>query len=164
MLTIACYITGQALAMALLTPPALAFRGSIAVGQFLMDDNFILGPAVDDAAEHVNLAEGAFVWMTPSARAHEEAQVDSLVNILSANWPVPLKGGSTYRTRVVLPFTTEGEVEAIEQGVQMILATFTTGKIAIEIKRQNTEDFLVSAVERIQRSTNRKETPSDVDK
>jgi hypothetical protein len=50
-------------------PLPMAIRGCIAYGQFRMEDNFILGPAVDTAAELHTAPQGAFVWLSPAARA-----------------------------------------------------------------------------------------------
>ncbi|MDT7543625.1 MAG: hypothetical protein QOE33_3529 [Acidobacteriota bacterium] len=47
--------------------PPLVLRGCVTYGEHLSEGNFIVGPAVDDAAEHMNLAEGAFVWLHPNA-------------------------------------------------------------------------------------------------
>lgn len=47
--------------------PSLAMRGCITYGEHVCDGNFLVGPAMDAAAEHMNLAEGAFVWLLPPA-------------------------------------------------------------------------------------------------
>lgn len=47
--------------------PALVLRGCITFGNHLCESNFLVGPAVDEAAEAHNLAEGAFVWLLPDA-------------------------------------------------------------------------------------------------
>ena len=47
--------------------PSLVLRGCVTYGAHLSEGNFIVGPAVDDAAEHLNLANGAFVWFHLSA-------------------------------------------------------------------------------------------------
>jgi hypothetical protein len=56
-------------------------RGCITYGQFLIKGNFIVGPAVDEAASAERLAEGAFIWLSPVASAlydiaAEAAQVE----------------------------------------------------------------------------------------
>jgi hypothetical protein len=38
----------------------------VAFGDFLIEEPFILGPAVDEAAEAERVPEGAFVWLCPS--------------------------------------------------------------------------------------------------
>jgi|GEM_PF-2370935 len=47
--------------------PHLVMRGCISYGKHLSEGNFIVGQAVDEAAEHMNIADGAFIWMLPSA-------------------------------------------------------------------------------------------------
>jgi len=47
--------------------PPLVLRGCVTYGEHLSNGNFIVGPAVDDAAEHMNIPEGAFVWVHPTA-------------------------------------------------------------------------------------------------
>ena len=53
--------------LALQEAPALAYRGCIAFGEFDMEEGFVIGGAVDEAAEHMEKAEGAFIWCAPSA-------------------------------------------------------------------------------------------------
>jgi hypothetical protein len=142
LLEIGSYLTSHALAFALQEPPALAFRGSIAVGEFLIDDNFILGPAVDDAAAHMDLAEGAFVWMAPSARTAKRKSRGGGDDRYFSAFRVPLKGGSSYHTHVIAPFA-ECETEAARRSViRQLLATFVDGNMNIEIKKQHTAQFL----------------------
>lgn len=48
-----------------MTPP-LAVRGVITYGNFSVSNQFIIGPAVDEAAELHELANAALIWLTPS--------------------------------------------------------------------------------------------------
>jgi hypothetical protein len=63
----ACLITPVVMQLFLEGEPHLVFRGCITYGQHFIENNFIVGPAIDEAAEYMNLAEGAFVWLHPSA-------------------------------------------------------------------------------------------------
>lgn len=63
----ACLITVKILDLFIRDEPALTLRGCISYGEHLVRDNFIVGPAVDEAAEQQDLAEGAFVWLYPDA-------------------------------------------------------------------------------------------------
>ena len=47
--------------------PCIPLRGSVSYGMHFTDDRFILGPAVDRAAENEKLADGAFIWLDPRA-------------------------------------------------------------------------------------------------
>jgi len=56
----------------------LLLRGCISFGQHLCQSNFLVGPAVDEAAEYMNEPEGAFIWLLPSAASrHAEFLKDS---------------------------------------------------------------------------------------
>lgn len=46
---------------------SLPLRGCISFGRHLCEDNFLIGPAVDQAAEYMNEPEGAFIWVLPEA-------------------------------------------------------------------------------------------------
>jgi hypothetical protein len=50
-----------------LEEPALTMRGCVVFGSHLCRGNFLVGPAVDLAAESMNAAAGAFVWLEQSA-------------------------------------------------------------------------------------------------
>ena len=45
----------------------LPLRGCISFGRHLCEGNFLIGPAVDEAAEYMNEPEGAFIWVLPGA-------------------------------------------------------------------------------------------------
>lgn len=45
--------------------PPLAVRGCAVYGRFEMSGNFMIGPAIDEAAELHELADGAFLWIPP---------------------------------------------------------------------------------------------------
>jgi hypothetical protein len=63
----ACLITPLVMHWFLEEEPPLVFRGCITYGKHFIENNFIAGPAIDEAAEYMNLAEGAFVWLHPNA-------------------------------------------------------------------------------------------------
>lgn len=181
--------------------PPLTLRGCIAYGKFESDDNFFLGPGVDEAAEYMGLAEGAFVWLTPTAeKKYSEfesgtdwpsffdagVQIDPLAaieehhdyvggvehggikispsltdeqkatarralseaikivgpgGILIADYPIPLKGGSTVKARVLNPFFGRRPIQ-VEQQLADILRAMSADRLDVVIKRQNTEHFL----------------------
>lgn len=89
--------------------PCLAYRGAVASGEYLLEDNFIIGPAVDEAAEREKQAQGPFVWLTPSARgllppgfeASRERVTEGSFYVMP--FRVPLKGGRMEDTYVVPP-------------------------------------------------------------
>jgi hypothetical protein len=97
---VASYLASGIMKYASLSPIPLAYRGTMAYGEFALEENFIVGPAVDEAAEQVDAADGALVWLMPSAS--RLLQEDDLQEYVCFH-DVPLKGGSTYRTAVISP-------------------------------------------------------------
>jgi hypothetical protein len=62
--------------------PPLVLRGCISYGEHMSEGNFIAGPAVDDAAEYMNVAEGAFIWLHPSATVRYKVFADEAPSLL----------------------------------------------------------------------------------
>ncbi len=139
---------------ALTEPPRLAFRGALSVGNFEMSEDgmFIAGPAVDDAAALHELAQGAFVWIAPSAMpgaGYDVPTVEFSENRL-IRYPVPLKGGDIYDTFVVSPFATDStESDRRVQAVWLRGSFVTEGRptpLDVAIKLQNTSAFIEVAL------------------
>lgn len=79
----ACLATPVVMNWFLEGEPPLIFRGCVTYGKHFIENNFIAGPAVDEAAEYMNLAEGAFVWLHPNAATlyrNCQEEVASLTN------------------------------------------------------------------------------------
>jgi hypothetical protein len=148
---LACQFASAITAMGARTNPALAYRGCISFGEFEVRDNFLVGPAVDEAAAASDLAQGAFVWLLPSAldafmSTAEEIRSNRANASNYLEWEVPLKGGDSFVTYAVSPFalaTTEAEVEETHS---RIFETFT-GNLDIQIKKQRTFQFLDACAE-----------------
>ncbi|HEY6909514.1 MAG TPA: hypothetical protein VI356_09105 [Myxococcales bacterium] len=98
----------------------LVYRGTVAAGKLLTDGSFIIGPAVDEAAELMNVAEGAFIWCAPSALAIPAPNHKPDVwSTYAVRYSVPLKGGTSFETITVAPFADTGaspERSAIRTG------------------------------------------------
>lgn len=143
----------SALKTAATTEPVLAYRGAITFGEFEIDRDgrFILGPGVDDAAQHAELAQGAFVWVTPKGLAAMERS-DRLVKRDQPRplirYAVPMKGGLSLDTHVVSPFSSCQVVDELEQLHDALLKSFTGDSLDVAVKRQETEKFLKFAQER----------------
>jgi hypothetical protein len=104
-IAIAAQQTSLVIEEALKTEPSLAYRGCIAYGSFEIDYPFLLGEAVDEAAEHHERAEGALIWLAPSALALWRSQrCFPAEQFNMAPWDVPLKGIGPYRTLAIHPF------------------------------------------------------------
>ncbi len=146
------------LAHAIVTFPPFAYRGCIATGPFDIDDVFLLGPAIDEAAELASVADGAFVWFSPRTQALYErfsslipSKVDSnfpeyhtVQNALAPIYHVPLKGGHIAESRVVNPLAPH-EPDTRDVLVERLLKTFDTSREDVRRKRSQTEAFLAIA-------------------
>jgi hypothetical protein len=129
----------------------LAYRGAIAFGQFHVEDRYVLGPAIDEAAEAMGRPEGAFVYLTPSARDRFRYNGPRPV---AARWSVPLKaeggGFEEFETWAASPFAHDAGGSSTTWDVaDLILRTFDRGPTeeSIRRKRDNTESFLRRAYE-----------------
>jgi hypothetical protein len=141
----------ELLRTAAMTDPPLAYRGVLTFGEFTIDDRFILGPAVDEAARYEREAEGAFVWLDPVAKHIVED--DPHQN--AAPWfpegaelhltRVPMKQGRAFETFAVLPFKTGSRSK--KQVIDRIISTFDATSLDVVIKRDNTRRFLEAGVE-----------------
>ena len=114
----------------------------MSVGFFAIEDNFILGPAVDEAAELMDAADGALVWLAPSA-----AGVRHVLRPEPDNWEemivsdgLPLKDGRVLRASIVNPFTSATPEQAKRMRKQL-LRSMDGQRLDIVIKRQNTGAF-----------------------
>lgn len=153
--------------------PGLAYRGCISVGEFAIDDTFILGPAIDEAAE------GALVWFTDStseAQRWSDERVAELMkqqfnvtedyarHVLThvdsgyVRYSVPMTEGPPRDTFAIHPFERDSSAETKEQLIQAILATFGTDP-KFSGKKQNTEAFLRHAGKQVDAHNTRKAEP-----
>jgi hypothetical protein len=128
--------------------PHLAYRGAIGFGQCLKDGAFIIGPAVDEVVSVMDRAQGAFVWLAPSAlRAWKAAGIE--IGLL-VPYAVPLKGGDAFQTMVVDPTWYMGRARAAEF-VLRLDSTFDHLALDVQIKRQNTAAFFRARMEHPER-------------
>jgi hypothetical protein len=148
-------LTSSVLAHGALKPAPLAYRGCITFGDFALEERFIVGPAVDAAAEAIDAADAALVWLAPSAQhvVHEAIRVTQVdVADLLITHQVPLKGGGSYRTWVVSPFDSLDSPTDREPFVRSVLDTFTGERIDVKVKQQNTAGFLIGQMKRLERA------------
>jgi hypothetical protein len=138
-----CLGAADAVAAAAENDPTLVYRGSIAFGEFAIREQFLIGPAIDEAAEAEKLADGALIWFCPSAtRAVERISPTNALNKdlrVVRDYPVPLKGGGCYRTQVVNPLLDRADPDAL---AQRILDFFRLDRLDVAVKQQNTANFL----------------------
>lgn len=62
-----CLLTIKIINYFLTDVPHLLLRGCITYGEHIAEQNFLIGKSVDEAAEYMDLPNGAFVWFTPPA-------------------------------------------------------------------------------------------------
>jgi hypothetical protein len=126
--------------------PKWNYRGCISFGEFSMRRNFIVGAAVDAAVGQMDLAQGAFVWLTPEAL---DVVTMKFPSGFGNPWPltrhaVPLKAVGTLDTFVASPFDFQSDEAARTRLRQDILAGFHGTSLDVVVKRQNTAAFLES--------------------
>jgi hypothetical protein len=155
----AVHAAQTAIMLALAQKPVLVFRGCIAAGAlYAADDDYLIGGAVDEAAEYMDEADGAFVWLLPSATRLVKGfgRKDSCV----VRFPVPMHGGRTVEVPVVNPlesidegFESPNQVKARRNIRRRTLEAFTDPKrlggrppsLDVVAKMQNTKRFLDEA-------------------
>lgn len=117
--------------------PPLVYRGAVAYGEFVIDGNFLIGPAVDEAASVGRLAQGGFVYLCPSAvaRVPIDTHIPPDIERVMMRYRVPLKGGDRFDTYVVPPVVRPSNLKTLIAGIH---AAFATGGIDVTIKEQNT--------------------------
>jgi hypothetical protein len=98
----ASLIAGNIMLDALDEAPTLLFRGCMAAGEMKEEVDFLIGPAVDEAAERFEKADGPFLWMAPSAldinQRYAETYHDRLEPVIMLPYTVPLNDGSDIKT------------------------------------------------------------------
>jgi hypothetical protein len=121
----------------------LAYRGAITVGSYEVSPQVLIGPAIDDAADAHELAQGAVVWLSPGAR-YQVAQwlTDHPQNARLVMFDVPLKGGDTFGTYTVSPLEQARDEDDANMLARSLLGTFSSANIDVAVKRQNTARHL----------------------
>jgi hypothetical protein len=112
-------------------------------GDLLVDGSFLLGRAVDDVAEYYEAAEGAFVWLMPSADRLDAAPYPpNAWDTMAFKYGVPLKGGRVIATTAISPFVDTLEVEERRRIRSGYEAAMESSRVDVTVKRQNTLRFL----------------------
>lgn len=135
-----CKCVCRILRTAALCNPALVYRGVVTCGQFAIDRNFLLGPAVDEAASLIDLADGPFVWLAPSANQLPHAirhLKDDPWQKMKLKYDVPLKGGQKLPTRVLNPLAFCRGEEDRKRTERSMLAAMASNRIDVVVKRGN---------------------------
>ncbi len=133
-----CISVCQAIQTAATATLPIAFRGAISVGQFLVDGNLLLGPAVDQAAEFMQMPDGAFSLLVPGSPKPLKALRDNG----GICWHrVPLLDGRHLGAWTVNPylFCDSDERSKIRKGLRQAMKS---DRLDVVIKRQSTLKFL----------------------
>lgn len=100
------------------------YRGAVSIGDFYPSKDFLMGPAVDEAAEWYELADWAGIILTPGAESFVDRAIDHIPGRQIAGivpWEVPFKGSKdggrrTRRTWVInWPGCLAGKRDALER-------------------------------------------------
>lgn len=128
-------------------PVPLAYRGCVTVGKFAMRQSFIVGPAVDRAANLGARTDGAIVWL--DEQASEIIRDDEVPPWCIPAYPVPLNATKSEPAIAQSAFTINPHFGVLNDGLALrknILSTFVGNRSDIVRKRENTDKFLQRAV------------------
>jgi len=130
------------------TSPALIYQGAISVGQVVVDDDFIVGDAINDAAKWHEQAAAAAVYLTPTAK--ESFGIGRGDSPCFFDWSVPLrKGAGTVDTLALNPLWSQIQAHGqsrIDALVAGFLAPFGHSRSPDVVEKEtNTSLFLAAA-------------------
>jgi hypothetical protein len=152
--------------------PELVLRGCITYGEHVSEGNFIVGPAVDDAAENMEVAQGAFVWLHPTAWNKyrqciktTEATIEKLKDthdheelllirdlkralekpLVVDNYKMPLKIGGHLQCPVLNPLAFHKTEPEQQKVIRECLEAMSGNQLDVLLKRQYTKEFLEEA-------------------
>jgi hypothetical protein len=150
--------------------PSLLLRGCITYGEHEKRENFIVGPAVDIAAENRDSAQGAFVWLHPTATPRYKRSVQAVRNtikilsctrkdeellsgskfalsqpIMVEDYNMPLKVGGHFQCSVLNPLAFHETEEARREVIRKYSRSLTDNHFDVMLKHQYTMEFLKAA-------------------
>jgi len=95
------YVVGRAIAAAALVDPPICYRGAITSGEYYIDGNFLVGPAIDRAAELMDAADAGVVRIDPKDDFLRYTKPLAMPGFVPA--AVPLKDGRSIQTTFIDP-------------------------------------------------------------
>jgi hypothetical protein len=129
----------------------MAFRGAVAFGEFLVDGNFLIGPAIDEAAQNYEIAKAAVVLCLPSAMSElavKEERSPIVPGLIVDGISVPL-GGAELVTAVVNPLASSSAwANDLERLLKPLRGTSAPDVVA---KLENTQRIHAAIAERLRR-------------
>jgi hypothetical protein len=119
--------------------PPLALRGAVAMGELIVQESFLVGPAVDRAAELMNLPEAACVFLDPAAPSWSSDHCFS--------FELPLKTIGRLSVPVMNPLggCSQATAERIKRGLLKAFGK-NPSDLSVLAKRSNTEALLKQAM------------------
>lgn len=126
----------------------LLYRGCITVGNLHYNGTSFIGPAVDEAGEYFEASDGAFVFLTPSAK---EVYLNRPGLLRKAKFPyfapydVPMKNGTSLETFTINPLLYLPKGKNRSDGIEEIMSAFDKSENqhpSVLSKAKNTELFL----------------------
>lgn len=138
-----CDIVSWILERSLRSHVPLTYRGAVSVGRYKLSPHFLVGPAVDEAAAAHELANGAFVWLTPKAHNYVARLLKNQPgNTHLVKCAVPLKGGGTLETYAVSPIMQARDEADANSLTRTFLHTFHSNSVDVAVKSQNSGRFI----------------------
>lgn len=121
----------------------LAYRGAIVVGSYDVSEHFLIGPAIDEAASVYDRAQGAIIWLTPTAREHVAGWLKGQPhNTHLVKFAVPFKGGDVFNTYTVSPLEQARDQDDANKLTRTLLNIFSSPSIEVAVKRENTQSHM----------------------
>jgi hypothetical protein len=141
---VVCRCVCRLVKTALFCDTPLLYRGVVTVGHFEIDENFLLGPAVDEAAELMDLADGPFVWLAPTAdrlkHVIREATNDRWRE-MAVSFAVPLKGGRRLPTHVLNPWSFCSSKDEQKRVRTITMRSLDSTKVDVLVKKGNAQEL-----------------------
>lgn len=157
LIDVLCIILTKVIDLFVEDQPHLTMRGCITYGKYLCEKNFIVGPAVDFAAEYMDIAEGAFVWLHKSAESvyepfyleqkslaegKEKAIAGYFFNHQVFQYEMPIKNAGFLECYVLNPLANFDSDEKRRNMFDIYKNAMQGNKIDIWLKQQNTLKLL----------------------
>jgi len=132
----------------------LLYRGCVGCGEYERNDFAVLGPAVNETAELYEAADGAFVFLSPSARDTYNSRPGLLARAVFpyfVEYQIPFKSGELLKTFALNPLLFTGPATTPDVKTRFLAAFGDRSQmsVAVEKKYENTRAFL----EHLERTT-----------
>ena len=126
----------------------LSYRGVVSYGKYIIEPSFIVGEAIDEAANYHESAQGAVVWLLPSTKNRVEDWLkDQPKNTHLVRFNIPLKNGDKFHSYTVSPIVQALDVQDAVALTIKILGTFNSNNVQVAVKKQNTIKHLQACYE-----------------